>query len=90
MNVQKIFDNLDEDQYNSALGIICAELEKQGYAIIIDGNPVKAEGFFDGDYEDLQNKLEPLTFRLIRSGDVEQEFSVEFVDFHDIIIKRKL
>ncbi len=40
MNVQRIFDMLQEDQNNTALGIICAELEKQGYK-------VRDEGFHD-------------------------------------------
>ena len=37
MNVQRIFDTLHEDQDSTALGIICGELEEQGYKVQIDG-----------------------------------------------------
>ncbi len=37
MNIEKIFSALAEDEMNSALGIICSELESQGYKIEIEG-----------------------------------------------------
>ncbi len=48
MNVQKIFDMLREDQDNTSLGIICAELEEQGYKFRIDGKDVNSAEIFDG------------------------------------------
>ena len=40
MNVQKIFDRLHEDKKDSELGIICGELEEQGYKVALDGREV--------------------------------------------------
>jgi hypothetical protein len=44
MNVQMIFQALNGDQDNSALGIICRELKSQGYTVMIDGVKVTSEG----------------------------------------------
>ena len=90
MNVQKIFDMLHEDQDNSALGIICGELEEQGYKVQIDGREVTSAGIFDGDHKDLEDKLGPLNVALYRDSSMEQEFSLEFVDDHEVVIERKI
>jgi hypothetical protein len=89
MNIQRIFDTLRDDMENSALGIICTELETQGYSVIIDNVPVKAEYIIDGKHVDIENKRGPLDFTLLKSGAVEQEFSIEFVDFHEVLFERK-
>ncbi len=47
MNIEKICKALQEDQMNSALGIICAELESQGYKPEIEGIRVTASEIFD-------------------------------------------
>ena len=47
MNIQKIFDALHEDEMNSALGIICAELENQGYDVTIEDIKITAEEIFE-------------------------------------------
>jgi hypothetical protein len=90
MNVQKIFDMLHEDQGNTALGIICAELEEQGYRVRIDGKDVNSAGIFDGGHKDLEDKLGPLNVALYRDGSMEQEFSLEFIDDHEVVIERKI
>lgn len=87
MNIQKIFDVLQEDMDNSALGIICQELESQGYEVMIDNQNVTSEGFFNGDHVDLEEKMQPLKISLLKEGGLDQEFSIEFVDFHEIVIK---
>ena len=90
MNVQKIFDRLHEDKKNSELGIICGELEEQGYAVHIDGREVTSAGLFDGDHEDLEDKMGPLNVSLYKGGSLEQEFTLEFVDSHEVVIERKI
>ena len=94
MNVQKIFQALNEDEQNSALGIICRELEKQGYDVSIDGVKVTSEGFFNGEHEEIEKKNGPLNVFLMKASAVqkikfEQEFCIEFTDFHKFIIKQK-
>ena len=90
MNVQKIFDRLHEDKKNSELGIICGELEEQGYKIQFDNQEVTSAGIFDGDYEDLEDKVGPINVSLYKDGALEQEFTLEFVDDREVVIERKI
>ena len=90
MNAQKIFDMLQEDQDNSALGIICAELEEQGYKVQVDGRDVHSADIFDGRHEELEKKLGTLNIALYRDGSLEQEFCLEFLDGHEVVIERKI
>ncbi len=90
MNVQKIFDSLHADPEDSAVGIICAELEEQGYKVQIDGIFVNSADVYDGRHKDLEDKTGPLTLALYRFDTLEQEFSVEFLDDHEIAIERKI
>lgn len=89
MNVQKIFDALNEDTHNSALGIICSELENQGYSVVIDSIPITSAGFFDGKHGEIENKIRSFEVTLKKSGAVEQEFCIEFADFHEFILREK-
>jgi len=89
MNIQKIFEALKEDEQNSALGIICGELESQGYTVAIDGVPVTSSGFYNSEFPHIEKKMEMLDIAIFKGGDIEQEFSLEFIDFHEIVLKRK-
>jgi hypothetical protein len=88
MNIENVFNALEEDQDNSALGIICAELETQGYSVEIDGVPVSSKRIFEGGYMELEKKLEPLAITLFRGGKVEQRFAIEFIEYHEISVKK--
>ncbi len=90
MNIQKIFDSLHSDQDNSAVGIICAELEEQGYKVQIDGKFTDSADVYDGRHKDLEDKTGPLTVALYKDDTLEQEFSIEFIDHHEIAIERKI
>jgi hypothetical protein len=90
VNVQKIFDMLQEDQDGPALGIICAELEEQGYRVRVDGKDVNSADIYDSRHKDLEDKLGPLDIALYRDGSLEQEFSLEFIDDHEVVIERKI
>jgi len=90
MNVQKIFDALQEDQKSTALGIICGELEEQGYKVWFDGREVSSAEIFDGDHEDLEDKVAPLNVSLYKDGSIEQEFTLEFIDDREVVIERKI
>ena len=90
MNVQKIFEMLQEDRDSTALGIISAELEEQGYRVRVDGTDVNSADIYDGKHKDLEDKLGPLNIALYRDGSLEQEFSLEFVDDHEVVIERKI
>ncbi len=88
MNVQKIFDALHANRKDGELGIICGELEEQGYEVHIDGREVTSAGFLDGDHEDLEDKMGPLNVSLDKDGSPQQEFTLEFVD--SVVIERKI
>jgi len=90
MNVQKIFDILQEDQDSPPLGIICAELEEQGYKVQIDNRDVNSADVYDGRQKDLEEKLGPLNVALYKDGSLEQEFSLEFIDDREVVIERKI
>lgn len=90
MNVQKIFEMLQEDQDNSALGTICAALEEQGYQVRMDEKDVNSADIFDGRHIGLEDKLGPLNVALYRDGSMEQEFSLEFIDDYEVVIERKI
>jgi len=89
MNVQKIFDALDEDVGNSALGVICGELERQGYEIAINGQSVTSDGFFNNELSELERETQPLNVSLFNKATLEQEFSIEFTDYHKIRIAKR-
>lgn len=88
MNVQLIFEALAGDQQNSAHGIICAEMERQGYRVVMNGQPVTSDEFFDDKRLELEKELS-VNIALLKRGKVEQQFSVEFEDFHEIAIRMK-
>jgi hypothetical protein len=90
VNVQKIFAMLQEDQDGPALGIICAELEEQGYKVRVDGKDVNSADIYDFRHRDLEDKLGPLDIALYRDGSLEQEFTLEFIDDHEVVIERKI
>lgn len=90
MNVQKLFLALKEDNQNSALGIICGELEAQGYTVKLDGKEVTSDEVYEGKYADFEETMEPLNVALYRKEILEQEFAIEFIDYHEIAIKPKV
>lgn len=90
MNIQKVFNALEADMNSSALGIICAELESQGYSVSIDGTPVTSDGFFSEDFSEIEAMMGPINLCLLRNRKVEQEFSIEFRDFHEVIFLKNI
>lgn len=87
MNIQKVFDTLQDDMDNSGLGIICCELEMQGFSVYIDNIPVKTDDIFEDKHVDLENKMGLLDFIILKDDKVVREFSIDFVDFHQIVLK---
>ncbi|MBW1699859.1 MAG: hypothetical protein JRH18_08680 [Deltaproteobacteria bacterium] len=65
------------------------ELEAQGYTVAIKGIPVTSSGFYNDEFQQIEKKMEPLDIALSQSGELEQEFCLEFTDYHEIILKRK-
>ena len=88
MNIQKIFDALHEDEMNSALGIICAELENQGYGITIEDIKVTAKEIFENKYPSLEEVNDTLNFKLLKGDKEEQKFAIDFINYHEVIIRK--
>lgn len=88
MNIQKIFEALDEDEMNSGLGIITAELENQGYTVKINDQDVTSDQFFEGELDELEMGSTKFNLTLFKNAAVEQKFSVEFTEFHDVVLRR--
>jgi hypothetical protein len=88
MNAQKIFIALEEDEMNSALGIICAELENQGYDITIEDINVTSKEIFENKIPSLEEVPSPLNLILYKGGKEEQKFAIDFVNYHEVVIKK--
>ena len=88
MNVQRIFEALGNDQQNSALGIICSELEQQGYSVVMNGHPVESGELFGDERSGLDKEMS-VNISLLKDGAIVQEFSITFEDFHEIAIRLK-
>ena len=87
MNIEKIFFALSKDEMNSALGIICSELESQGYEFEIEDIKVTSDEIFQNKVPSLEEVAEPLNVKLYKNEDAVQKFSIEFVDFHKVIFR---
>ncbi len=94
MNVQKIFEALNEGTEKSVLGVICRELENQSYSVVVDDVPVTADEFFQGRHQDIEQKKGPFNIALLntsltRKVKIEQEFCIEFSGLREFMIKQK-
>lgn len=72
---------------NLALGIICAEFENQGYSVQLDDTHINSDDIFDGKHSDTESKIEPVKIGLYRNGGLEQGFAIDFVEYHEMVIK---
>lgn len=88
MNVQNVYTALEAEDMNSALGIICTELERQGYVVRINDKLVSSQEFFEGSHEDLEQEFLPIKVSLYREENFEQAFVIEFTEYHDFVIKK--
>jgi hypothetical protein len=87
MNIEKIFTALKLDEMNSALGIICSELESQGYEVEIEDIKVTSEEIFEEKLKSLEEVPAALNIKLFRDGKEEQKFSIDFTEYHKIVFK---
>ena len=84
MNINKIFDALQNDEMNSALGIILNELEKQGYRVFVNGVYLKSYEIFENEHPDLES-MERLNLTIEKTGIETQSFGIKFIEYHKII-----
>ena len=87
MNIEKVFETLEIDQMNSSLGIICSELESQGYEVEIEDIKVTSEEIFENKVPSLEEVPSALNIKLFRNGKEEQKFSITFTDFHKVVFQ---
>lgn len=88
MNIEKVFSELKKDEMNSALGIICSELETQGYKIEIEGIEATSDEIFENKLASLEEVAEPLNVKLFKDGKEDQKFSIDFVEYHEVAFKK--
>ena len=89
MNIENLFDALKKDEMNSALGILCAEFEKQGYSVTINNIEVSSQEFFNNKLETLEQSAKDFNVLLKKENNFEQEFLISFIDYHQFILKEK-
>lgn len=90
MNIEKIFSALNADEMNSALGIVCFELESQGFEVKIENIKVTSKEIFENKLPSLEEVAEPLNIKLYKNGNVYQKFSIDFIDFHKVVFQEYL
>jgi hypothetical protein len=81
MNIQKIFESVEEDEMNSPLPSIIWELEQQGYKVKIEGVEVTAGDMGDKLFEDLERAINEFEIELIKEN-TAQKFKLIFSDYH--------
>lgn len=88
MNIEKIYSALETDQMNSGIGIVCLELENQGYEVEIENILVSSAEIFENRFPSLEEVAEPLNLALFKNGMEAQKFSINFIDYHKIIFRK--
>ena len=81
MNIQKIFEAVDDDEMNSPLPSIVYELEQQGYKVKIEELEVTAEDMTDKLFEDLERAANNFEIDILKDG-TTQKFKLVFTDYH--------
>ncbi len=87
MNIEKVIEALKIDQMNSALGIVCSELEPQGYEVEIEDIKFTSEEIFENKAPSLEEVPSALNIKLFKFGKEEQKFSITFTDFHKMVFQ---
>ena len=87
MNIEKIFQAIKRDEMNSPLISVCAEIEKQGYKIKLEGVDITMNELDDEIIADLEKSGNKFKFELLKDGESVQKFTLEYTDYHKICIK---
>ena len=82
MNIQKIYNAVDEDEMNSPLPAIVYELEQQGCKVKIEGLEVSAEDLVDDLFEDLERATNEVNLEVTDMNKNYQKFKLVFTDYH--------
>lgn len=86
MKIKTLFEALEKSTEKSGLGVICRELESQGYTVRVDDIDVSSDGFFNDRYLELEKKIDPFKISLYKGEVLDREILVEFVDFREIVV----
>ena len=81
MNIQKIFESVEDDEMNSPLPSIIWELEQQGYKVKLEGVEVTAGDMEDKLFEDLERATNKFEIEILKEG-LAQKFKLVFTDYH--------
>ncbi len=81
MDIQKIFEAVDNDEMNSPLPSIVYELEQQGYEVKIEGLEVTTADMDIKLFDDFEKATNEFDIEIIK-GDLIQKFKLVFTDYH--------
>ena len=82
MNIQKIFNAVDEDEMNSPLSSVIYEIEQQGYKVKLEGLEVSAGDMEEKLFEDYERATDKFEIELLKNNKTEQRFNLIFTDHH--------
>ena len=83
MNIQKIFNAVDEDDMSSPLITVCNELIKQGYDVKVEGVNIESLNSDSKLFEDLEYSTNKFEIVLLKNSLPEQKFKLVFTDYHE-------
>ena len=82
MNIQEIFNAVNEDEMNSPLPSVIYELEQQGYKVKLEGLEVTTDDLEEELFEDLERATNKFEIELLKNNKTEQRFNLIFTDHH--------
>ena len=86
MNIQRLFEIVDEDQMNSPVSLICGELENLGYKVKLEGVEVSRFDLEENVFIDFQNISNGFEIDVFRNDLPLQKLNIVFTDYHKFII----
>lgn len=81
MNIEKIYNSVNEDEMNSPLLSIVWELGQQGYAVKLEGLEVTASDLEEDMFSDLEKATNEFNIEITKEN-LFQKFKLVFTDYH--------
>lgn len=83
MNIQKIFQAVEEDEMNSPLISVVWELKRQGYQVKLEGLEVTMSDMGSDLFNDLERATYEFEMELLRGTESVQKFKLVFTGYHE-------
>ena len=82
MNIEKVFEAVENDDMNSPIVSLCNEFAKQGYRVKIEGVEVNSNEVDTELFNDLELYSIDINFELLKAEESAQKFKLVYIDYH--------